>query len=114
MISQTEDAECQPGPKTIQVLGTRKLTAPRTCGRVADFTFEELCAQVTTKQISLDMCFVQLRVIVLNISSSFNVGNTVMYKSFSWFSWLASQVARNPMYSIGMHPAAEHRQYFPA
>ena len=44
--SDTENAECSPGPTTIQVLGTRKLNAPRTCGRVADFTFEELCAQV--------------------------------------------------------------------
>jgi len=112
MISQTEDAECQPGPKTIQVLGTRKLTAPRTCGRVADFTFEELCAQVTTKQISLVFCATAAEVIVRNISSSFNAGNMITYKSFSWFSWLASQVSRNPMYSIGMYPAAEHRQYF--
>ena len=53
IVLQTEDAECNPGPKTIQVLGTRKLTAPRTCGRVADFTFEELCAKVNTVQISL-------------------------------------------------------------
>ena len=44
--SDIENAECIPGPTTIQVLGTRKLNAPRTCGRVADFTFEELCAQV--------------------------------------------------------------------
>lgn len=51
-----EDGKCNPGPKTIQVLGTRKLTAPRTCGRVADFTFEELCAQPLGAADYLALC----------------------------------------------------------
>lgn len=40
-----EDVECKPGPKEISVLGSRKLLAPRSCGRIADFTFDQLCAQ---------------------------------------------------------------------
>ncbi|XP_078356071.1 AFG1-like ATPase [Oculina patagonica] len=51
-----EDTECNPGPKTIQVLGTRKLTAPHTCGRVADFTFEELCARPLGAADYLALC----------------------------------------------------------
>ncbi|KAJ7363526.1 Lactation elevated protein 1 [Desmophyllum pertusum] len=51
-----EDTECNPGPKTIQVLGTRKLNAPRVCGRVADFTFEELCAQPLGAADYLALC----------------------------------------------------------
>lgn len=54
--SVTENAECSPGPKTIQVFGTRMLNAPRTCGRVADFTFEELCAQPLGAADYLALC----------------------------------------------------------
>lgn len=53
---RNENAECSPGPTTIQVLGTRKLNAPRTCGRVADFTFEELCAQPLGAADYLALC----------------------------------------------------------
>ncbi|XP_068698309.1 AFG1-like ATPase [Montipora foliosa] len=40
-----ENADCNPGPTEITVLGSRKLFAPHTCGRMADFTFEQLCAR---------------------------------------------------------------------
>jgi len=51
-----EDANCKPGPREIKVLGSRKLHAPRTCGRIADFTFEQLCAQPLGAADYLALC----------------------------------------------------------
>lgn len=49
-----------PGPKEISVLGSRKLLAPRSCGRIADFTFDQLCAQVQTKLLSADQYYITI------------------------------------------------------
>ena len=51
IVFSTENADCNPGPKEITVLGSRKLFAPHTCGRMADFTFEQLCARVKTSLV---------------------------------------------------------------
>lgn len=51
-----EDADCKPGPRDIKVVGSRKLHAPHACGRIADFTFEQLCAQPMGAADYLALC----------------------------------------------------------